>query len=559
VRKFKARNRSGRTPLSIADKVDRVSCKTVFTVIGAVALLAGVSHRVVAADYYVAATGASDLNNGSIGAPFATFTKAISTAAAGDTIYARNGTYNLSSKLSISKTGTAANPFRLFAYPGETPILDFAGQPDADANRGVELSSSADYWHIKGLTIQNAGDNGFNTSGDHGTFEQITTRFNRDSGFQFGSSASFNLSLNCDSYGNYDPQKRGEDADGFAVKSATIGSGNIFMGNRAYDNSDDGWDMFGSRANGVLIINCWAFDNGKDPGGSGTFNGDGNGVKLGHDSGSHILANVLAVSNPTHGIDINGNGYIYDANGDPTVPNGSLVQVYNSDSFRNGGANFYFDENLPHTLRNNVALTSGSSNNFAAGLVSDHNTWNGAAFTVSAADFASIDLGDGAAQQVAQVLRGPRQADGSLPDVGNFLKLVAGSNLVDAGVPVSFTFGGVTYNLPYDGSAPDLGAFEFVPPVVALAGDFNNDHVVDAADYAVWKEADGTNATLPNDNGLGSPVRAAHFDLWRANYGNSNSGSGAALAGGAVPEPAALVLLAVGLAALAYVRQSGTR
>ena len=32
---------------------------------------------------------------------------------------------------------------------------------------------------------------------------------------------------------------------------------------------------------------------------------------------SHILAGVLAVSNPTHGIDINGNGYTYDDNDVP--------------------------------------------------------------------------------------------------------------------------------------------------------------------------------------------------------------------------------------------------
>jgi hypothetical protein len=502
----------------------------------------------LASDYYVAPAGGSDTNAGSIGAPFATFTKVISVANPGDTIFARGGNYNLGSKLQITKSGTSTSPLNLFAYPGETPILDFSSQADADANRGIELSSSADWWHIKGLTIQHAGDNGFNSSGDHGIFEQIVTRFNRDSGFQFGGTASYNLSLNCDSYGNYDPPKRGEDADGFAVKSATIGPGNIFMGNRSFDNSDDGWDMFGSRANGVLIINSWSFDNGLDPGGTGAFAGDGNGIKLGHDSGSHILANVLAVSNPSNGVDINGNGYIYDANGNPTVPNGSLVQMYNSTSFKNGKSNVYFDENLPHTLRNNVSLSGGQADNFAAQLVSDHNTWNGAAFAVSAADFASLDLGDGAAQQVAQILRGSRQADGSLPNTGNFLKLVSSSNLVNAGVPITFTFGGATYNLSYDGSAPDLGAFEFITPPPALPGDFNGDHVVDAADYTVWRKNDGTNNALPNDNGLGTPVGMAHYDLWRSHFGSSISASGSAINGsGSVPEPGSWILALVAL------------
>src|SRR4029077_20715569 len=51
----------------------------------------------------------------------------------------------------------------------------------------------------------------------------------------------------------------------------------------------------------------------------------------------------------------------------------------------------------------------------------------------------------------------PRKADGSLPDI-DFMRLVAGSHLIDAGVDVG---------LPFNGSAPDLGYFEtagIVPP-----------------------------------------------------------------------------------------------
>jgi len=44
-----------------------------------------------------------------------------------------------------------------------------------------------------------------------------------------------------------------------------------------------------------------------------------------------------------------------------------------------------------------------------------------------------------------------RQADGSLPDV-SFMVLATGSDLIDVGTDVG---------LPYNGSAPDLGAFEY--------------------------------------------------------------------------------------------------
>jgi hypothetical protein len=48
---------------------------------------------------------------------------------------------------------------------------------------------------------------------------------------------------------------------------------------------------------------------------------------------------------------------------------------------------------------------------------------------------------------------GPRQADGSLPDIG-FLRLAPNSDLLDRGVNIG---------LPFSGAAPDLGALEHQP------------------------------------------------------------------------------------------------
>jgi hypothetical protein len=145
------------------------------------------SSSFAANSYYVAPTGGSDSNNGSLGAPFATFAKAISTAVAGDTIYARGGTYNLSTTISIgsSKNGTAANPYSLLAYPGETPIFDFRGQPYSASNSGMKgISLNGSYWRIKGLTIQYAADNGIAIGGSNNIIEQVVARQNQDSGIQ---------------------------------------------------------------------------------------------------------------------------------------------------------------------------------------------------------------------------------------------------------------------------------------------------------------------------------------------------------------------------------------
>jgi hypothetical protein len=72
----------------------------------------------------------------------------------------------------------------------------------------------------------------------------------------------------------------------------------------------------------------------------------------------------------------------------------------------------------------------------------------------------------------------------------------------------------------------------------ALAGDFNNDGRIDAADYVVWRK------------GLGTTYTQNDYDLWRAHFGPlAGSGSGA-IANAAVPEPTTLALLmfaAIGL------------
>src|SRR3954452_5686903 len=95
-----------------------------------------------AATYYVATNGSDSSTTGSQAAPYATIPKAIGKAVAGDTIFVRGGTYNIASTIGISKAATAANPYHLLAFSGETPVLDFAGE--AAGARGVQLDS--DYW-----------------------------------------------------------------------------------------------------------------------------------------------------------------------------------------------------------------------------------------------------------------------------------------------------------------------------------------------------------------------------------------------------------------------------
>ncbi|MCX6028766.1 MAG: hypothetical protein NT169_05630 [Chloroflexi bacterium] len=77
----------------------------------------------------------------------------------------------------------------------------------------------------------------------------------------------------------------------------------------------------------------------------------------------------------------------------------------------------------------------------SADTIQPNNSWT-LPVTANAADFRSL---------AADLAAAPRQADGSLPP-NDFARLVADSDLIDKGVDVG---------LPYFGSAPDLGAFEW--------------------------------------------------------------------------------------------------
>ena len=121
---------------------------------------------------------------------------------------------------------------------------------------------------------------------------------------------------------------------------------------------------------------------------------------------------------------------------------------------------------------------------------------------------------------------------------------------------------GAAFKTETAGGTADL-KLEFVyEQPMALQGDYNQDGLVDAADYTVWRDAMGSGAVLPNEGATPGLVTVEDYTVWRNHYGevapvtqslrrgvvSYGESASASLDGGVpTPEPSSLVL-AIGLA-----------
>lgn len=270
---------------------------------------------------------------------------AIQNVPAGGVVYLLEGTYSFTETILIDQnnSGEAGKYKTVSAYNGAKVVFDFAGMAVDNANRGIVLDGS--YWHFYGFEITHAGDNGMLLSGNNNIIEMMEFNANQDTGLQISryrtDAASVaewpsnNLIKNCTAKNNCD-DKTMENADGFAAK-LTCGEGNVFDGCMAYNNSDDGWDLFAKSETGpigvVTLKNCIAFRNGFTEDGRGYGDCDGNGFKLGGSGvgSAHVVENCLAFENLNCGFTDNNN---------PKLGGLKNCTAYNNGIGGNGKANY---------------------------------------------------------------------------------------------------------------------------------------------------------------------------------------------------------------------------
>jgi hypothetical protein len=101
--------------------------------------------------------------------------------------------------------------------------------------------------------------------------------------------------------------------------------------------------------------------------------------------------------------------------------------------------------------------------------------------------------------------------------------------------------GDLQFQYAKQGSGLVAGMVSYVTPG-PLAGDYNDNGTVDAADYVVWRNTLGSPTVLDADGDADGDVDEHDYKVWRATFGNT-APAGALIQAAAVPEPAGIFLI----------------
>lgn len=481
----------------------------------------------IGGQYYVAPvdSGGSDAAAGTYDAPFATFQKAFNSVSPGDTVYFRGGVYHSKTPSviyplrnpAISVSGTEDNWIYYWNYPGETPILDCEWHCDSSSisyNSGISIEK-AGFMHFRGITIRNvyqcsdviSAAMGY-SAGANFIFENITIHNIGQRGF-WGFSGAWNAVdsaqavdygghspaegtilfpydttywINCDIYDLCDTftniaTQPGNAADGWKCHNYDRGYYS-WEGCRAWNYTDDGFDPSGWGTR--VFNNCLAMSGDKYfsimsevPG--GTF--EGNGFKTSAvvdtllingyvESPRVIMRNCLAMFNKGYGFYNNLEG---NAQNEAVYYNNTAY--FNNISFGTSSKGVL---PIQEVYRNNLSVAPQDTNPIGRpthiAIISDqyiysNNTFYAKYYTSDTITATSDDFVNGLdSLTLVNMFTAPRDENNDLPTFP--LRLVEGSDLIDAGIITPLPQDSTSIAIPYYGDAPDIGAFEWSPTTV---------------------------------------------------------------------------------------------
>jgi hypothetical protein len=322
--------------------------------LGAVLFLVITATATQAATYYVATNG-NDGNPGSMRRPWKTLQHAADRVAPGDTVEVRAGNY---AGGNFERSGTAARPIVLQAYPGEVPSITSDNPVTPD---GINLEG-ASYMTVKGFTI-----NGRTRAGIRAvTCQHVTIRDNAmDQNGSWGILTGFCDDLLID----HNVASRSVRQHGIYVSNS--GDRPVIRRNTVWGNSANGIHMNGDASEGGDGIISNALVEANIIYGNGATGGSGinmDGVQ------NSIVRNNLLYDNHASGISL----YRIDGGGPSSgnrVLNNTVIVAANGRwalNIQNGARNTTLDNNILYNLGSYRGVLDISPDSLP-GLASDYN------------------------------------------------------------------------------------------------------------------------------------------------------------------------------------------
>lgn len=193
-------------------------------------------------------------------------------------------------------------------------------------------------------------------------------------------------------------------------------------------------------------------------------------------------------------------------------------------------------------------FNSAYEGSFLGGTSPEFTEWatalnNGEEANISAGNYAALEFTDFASAYFQQI--------GHLVlDYDAVVHLI----LDDVYFDIHFT----SWTTGHESSQPGFAYVRGAPPAPETTGDYNGNHVVDAADYTIWRDTLGLSADPPGSGADGMPdgiIDELDYAFWKEHFGENVPGGSGGLAATNVPEPASWFLLIGGALILGCARK----
>jgi hypothetical protein len=494
------------------------------------------SAQAEAAQYFVAPSG-NDEAAGTVNSPWQTLQHAAETVGPGDRVTVRAGSY---AGFHLETSGSAGAPIEFVAEPG---VL--VNQPNPiRPQHGINLEN-ASHVIVDGFAVTGMERAGVRTVGVDGeTFaSHVTIRNVRssDNGF-WGMLTGFVHDLVIE--GN----ETSGSANEHGIYVSNSGDRAIIRNNKSWGNDKNGIHINGDIDQGgdgiiseALVSGNIIFENGIH---------GGSGINMDGVQNSRIENNLI-YNNHASGISL----YRINGGGPSTgniVVNNTVHQAGDGRwalNVRDGSTGNMALNNIfitEHSYRGSLSVDSDSLD----GFVSDYNVLT-PRFTTDGGD-SVFDFEEWTTQtgnEMHSLVANAVQLFVS-PGSGDY-HLLTNSPAVNRGTSEQAPIVDFEGHSRPAGAAFDIGADELFNAIAALAGDYNDDGHVDAADYAMWRNSFGLSVSPfagadGNGNGL---VDAGDYTVWQAKFGSSAASTMKFAA--SVPEPSMSVTACSALAIFA--------